>query len=87
MQSITSNPVSPEDRVIFYERDRQDLIQSIVLILRKLPNGLLVRVLKDVKFYYDWRLCKTKARKSSRLNQMDSIILKMEQQYWKNINR
>jgi hypothetical protein len=86
MTDINSS-ISEKDRAIFYGRDRDNLISAITLILRKLPNGLLVRLLKDATFYYEWRLCKTKARKSSRLNQMDGIVLKMEEKYWKGIDR
>ena len=48
---------------------RNELLHRLIVIARKLPNGLLVRLVDDAQFFYDWNLGKKRARASSRLAQ------------------
>lgn len=66
---------------------RQELLRRLDRVVRKLPNGLLQRLVADAEFFGDWNLCKKRARASARLAQFRSWQGKAEDKYWKAIKR
>jgi hypothetical protein len=66
---------------------RKDLIRKITLILYRLPNGLLHRLLADAEFFEAWNLKKKRARGSSRMLQHKAAVARLEERYWSRINR
>lgn len=45
---------------------RADLLARLNRITKKLPNGLLHRLVEDARFFDDWNQAKRKARRSRR---------------------
>ena len=64
-----------------------DLIRKLKVIIERLPNGLLHRLLNDAEFFEDWNMSKKRARGSSRMAQHKATLAQIEEVYWKKINR
>ncbi len=64
--------------------NRADLLTTLYAIARKLPNGLLHRLVEDAQFFHDWNLGKKAARRNSRINQHSNWQVKAEEKAWKN---
>lgn len=58
------------------------LLQRLLLLAEKMPNGLLMRLVEDAQFFYDWNLKKKKARQSSRLSQQQARKAAADAAYW-----
>jgi len=57
------------------------------MVVRKLPNGLLQRLVSDAEFFGDWNMSKKRARSSARLAQFRAWQGKAEDIYWRSVNR
>ena len=69
------------------EQVRADLIRRLTAVIRRLPNGLLHRLLDDALFFEDWNLAKRRKRGRSRMAQHKAAVAALEERYWKKINR
>ena len=63
------------------------LLRKLVGLAERLPNGLLLRLVKDAQFFYDWNLRKKSARRSARLKQGDALMRKADERYWQQFRR
>ena len=66
---------------------RQVLLRRLEVVVRKLPNGLLQRLVADAEFFGDWNLRKKRARASARLAQFRAWQRKAEDKYWRSVPR
>lgn len=66
---------------------RTELLRRLEKVVRKLPNGLLQRLVADAEFFGDWNLSKKRARASARLAQYRAWQGKAEEKYWKSVKR
>jgi hypothetical protein len=66
---------------------RQDLIRRLTVVLHRLPNGLLHRLLDDALFFEAWNQGKRKARGRSRMAQHKAVVAALEERYWKSVRR
>lgn len=66
---------------------RDALLRRLEKVVRKLPNGLLQRLVADAEFFGEWNLCKKRARASARLAQHRAWEAKAEDRYWKSVRR
>jgi hypothetical protein len=66
---------------------RDALLRRLEKVVRKLPNGLLQRLVADAEFFSDWNLSKKRARASARLAQHRAWESKAEDRYWKSVRR
>ena len=66
---------------------RQVLLRRLDVVVRKLPNGLLQRLVADAEFFGDWNLRKKRARASARLAQFRAWQRKAEDKYWRSVPR
>lgn len=66
---------------------REALLRRLDKVVRKLPNGLLQRLVADAEFFGDWNLRKKRARASARLAQFRAWQGKAEEKYWKSVSR
>jgi hypothetical protein len=66
---------------------RAALLRRLEKVVRKLPNGLLQRLVADAEFFGDWNLCKKRARASARIAQFRAWEAKAEDRYWRSLRR
>lgn len=66
---------------------RTALLHRLEKVARKLPNGLLQRLVADAEFFGDWNLRKKRARASARMAQHRAWEAKAEDRYWKTVRR
>jgi len=66
---------------------RAELLRRLEKVVRKLPNGLLQRLVADAEFFGDWNLSKKRARSSARLAQFRAWKGEAEEKYWRSVNR
>lgn len=66
---------------------RAALLRRLEKVVRKLPNGLLQRLVADAEFFSDWNLRKKRARASARLAQFRAWEGKAEELYWRSVRR
>jgi hypothetical protein len=66
---------------------REALLRRLEKVARKLPNGLLQRLVADAEFFGDWNQCKKRARASARLAQFRAWQVKAEDKYWRKVQR
>jgi hypothetical protein len=66
---------------------RTALLHRLEKVARKLPNGLLQRLVADAEFFGDWNLRKKHARASARIAQHRAWEAKAEDRYWKTVRR
>lgn len=64
---------------------REALLRRLDKVVRKLPNGLLQRLVADAEFFGDWNLRKKRARASARLAQFRAWQGKAEEKYWRSV--
>ena len=60
---------------------RNHLLHQLEAEVRKLPNGLLQRLILDAKDFNAWNLSKKKGRQSGRLAQYEGWKKKAERSY------
>lgn len=65
---------------------RSRLLDRLSQLASRLPNGLLHRLVEDAQFFYDWNLCKKKARRSARISQHSNWERKADDKYWRAVN-
>ena len=65
---------------------RTALLHRLEKVARKLPNGLLQRLVADAEFFGDWNLRKKRARASARMAQLEAWKGKAEEKYWRAIS-
>ena len=61
---------------------RARLLRDLDRQVRKLPNGLLLRLIKDAEEFNAWNQCKKNARQRGRLAQYASWKKKAEAAYY-----
>ncbi len=66
---------------------RDALLRRLEKVVRKLPNGLLQRLVADAEFFSDWNVRKKRARASARIAQFKAWEAKAECNYWRSISR
>jgi hypothetical protein len=66
---------------------RSALLRRLEKVVRKLPNGLLQRLVADAEFFSDWNVRKKRARASARIAQHRAWEIKAEDRYWKSVRR
>lgn len=66
---------------------RAALLRRLEKVVRKLPNGLLQRLVADAEFFGDWNLSKKRARASARIAQFRAWEGKAEEKYWRSVRR
>ena len=65
---------------------RARLLQRLIRVAERLPNGLLQRLVSDAQFFHDWNIGKKRARASARVSQFHAWQEKAEDKRWKGIN-
>ena len=63
------------------QKIRHDLLQKLENEVRKLPNGLLQRLIKDAVDFNAWNMSKKNCRQKGRLDQYASWKKKAERAY------
>lgn len=66
---------------------RDALLRRLEKVVRKLPNGLLQRLVADAEFFSDWNVRKKRARASARIAQFKAWEGKAEELYWRSVRR
>lgn len=65
----------------------EQLLKQLHSVARRLPTGLLHRLVADAQFFHAWNMGKRRARASSRLAQYRAWEEKAEDKYWKDVKR
>lgn len=66
---------------------RRRLLDELLPIAHRLPNGLLQRLVEDARFFEEWQKGKRGMRGSGRMEQAKKRVEKAEERAWKKIPR